>query len=88
MLLLLLGALGGHVSDRAVERGRGRLNIVLVGSCWRRSAGVSRPRPRSSHGVVSAMVVLYSGLNVQRSPFHALWRIGAVTLSVAGERRR
>jgi maltose/moltooligosaccharide transporter len=74
VLLLLLVPLAGAASDRSLARGRGRLPIVLSGLVltsagmaffpWSTTFGIT--------GLLAAMVVLYTGINVQRSPFHAL----------------
>jgi len=74
VLLLLLVPLAGAASDRTSARGRGRLPIVLAGFVlaaigmmlfpWAPAFGIA--------GVVGAMVLTYSGINLQRSPFHAL----------------
>jgi MFS family permease len=74
VLLLLLVPWAGAASDRASARGRGRLHIVLAGFVLA-SAGMAL-FPASARlgiaGVIGAMVVLYAGINVQRSPFQAL----------------
>lgn len=74
VLLLLLVPWAGAASDRATARGRGRLRLVLGGFVlaaagmalfpWSRAFGLA--------GVIAATIVLYSGINVQRSPFQAL----------------
>jgi len=74
VLLLLLVPLAGAASDRSSASGRGRLPIVLAGLVlasagmaffpWSTTFGIA--------GLLAAMVVLYTGINVQRSPFHAL----------------
>ena len=73
-LLLLLVPLAGAASDRATARGGGRLPLVLSGlilaSCgmavfpWSAGFGIA--------GLIGAIVVLYAGVNIQRSPFQAL----------------
>ena len=74
VLLLLLVPWAGAVSDRATARGRGRLPIVLCGFVLA-SAGIAL-FPWSARfgitGLIGAMVLVYSGINLQRSPFHAL----------------
>jgi MFS family permease len=74
VLLLLLVPLAGAASDRASARGRGRLPFVLGGFVLA-SAGMAL-FPWSAMfgitGVIAALVVLYTGINVQRSPVHAL----------------
>ena len=74
VLLLLLVPLAGAVSDRAVAHGRGRLPIVVSGFVLA-AAGMAL-FPASARfgiaGLIGAMVVLYTGINLQRSPVHAL----------------
>ncbi|MFE8599145.1 MFS transporter [Archangium violaceum] len=74
VLLLLLVPWAGAASDRASAHGRGRLPIVLSGLLL---AAVGMALfPFSARfglfGLVGAIVVLYSGINLQRSPFQAL----------------
>jgi MFS family permease len=74
VLLLLLVPLAGAASDRASARGRGRLPLVLFGFLLA-AAGMAIFPFAAGFGVaglVVAMVVLYGGINLQRSPFHAL----------------
>ena len=74
VLLLLLVPWAGAASDRATARGRGRRPLVLGGFIL--SAAGMALFPWSSlfglAGVIAATVVLYTGINVQRSPFQAL----------------
>ena len=74
ILLLVLVPLAGALSDRAVARGRGRLPLVFLGYILA-SAGMA-VFPASARagivGVIAAMVLLYTGINLQRSPFQAL----------------
>ena len=74
VLLLLLVPWGGAASDRATARGRGRLPLVLAGFVMA-AAGMAL-FPSSAvfgiAGLIGAMVVLFTGINVQRSPFQAL----------------
>lgn len=73
-LLLLLVPWAGAASDRATARGHGRMPIVLAGLVLS-SAGMAIFAPSASFGVaglIVAMVVLYSGINLLRSPFQAL----------------
>lgn len=74
VLLLLLVPWTGAASDRARARGRGRLALVLTGFVLA-SAGMAL-FPFSAAlglaGVVVATLVLYTGINLQRSPFQAL----------------
>jgi len=74
VLLLLLVPWAGAASDRATARGRGRLPVILSGFVLA-SAGIAL-FPVSARlgvaGLIGAMVVLYTGINLQRSPVHAL----------------
>ena len=74
VLLLLLVPWTGAASDRASALGRGRLRIVLCGFVlasvgmavfpWSARFGIT--------GLIAATILLYSGVNIQRSPFQAL----------------
>jgi MFS family permease len=74
VLLLLLVPWAGAASDRASAGGRGRLPMVVAGFVlaalgmaifpWSARFGIG--------GLIVAIVVLYTGVNVQRSPFQAL----------------
>jgi maltose/moltooligosaccharide transporter len=74
LLLLLLVPWSGAASDRSSAAGRGRLPIVLGGLVlsalgmalfpWAPTFGIA--------GIIAAIVLLYTGINVQRSPFQAL----------------
>jgi maltose/moltooligosaccharide transporter len=74
VLLLLLVPWAGAASDRASAAGRGRLPMIVGGLVlaaigmalfpWAGRFGIA--------GVIAAIVVLYTGINVQRSPFQAL----------------
>jgi MFS family permease len=74
VLLLLLVPWSGAASDRASASGRGRLPIVLGGILL--AAGGMALFPFSVSlgiaGVIAAIVVLYTGINIQRSPVQAL----------------
>ncbi len=74
VLLLLLVPWAGAASDRASASGRGRLTIVIAGFVL--AAGGMALFPFSPTfgiaGLIAAIVILYSGINLQRSPFHAL----------------
>jgi maltose/moltooligosaccharide transporter len=73
-LLLVLVPLTGAASDRASARGRGRLPLVLWGYLLA-SAGMALFPVSAALGIaglIAAMVVLYTGINMHRSPFHAL----------------
>ena len=74
VLLLLLVPLAGAASDRASASGRGRLLIVLAGFVMA-SAGMAlfaSPVLAGATGLIASMVLLYTGINVQRAPFQAL----------------
>ncbi|MEO8333736.1 MAG: MFS transporter [bacterium] len=74
VLLLLLVPWAGAASDRASAAGRGRLPMIFSGLLlaavgmalfpWSGQFGIA--------GVIAAIVLLYTGVNVQRSPFQAL----------------
>jgi len=74
VLLLFLVPWTGAASDRSAAAGRGRLPMVVAGLVlaaigmalfpWSAQFGIA--------GVIAAIVVLYTGINVQRSPFQAL----------------
>jgi len=74
VLLLLLVPFAGAASDRAAARGRGRLPLVLAGFVLA-SAGMAF-FPLSVRfgigGLITAIILLYSGINLQRSPVQAL----------------
>jgi maltose/moltooligosaccharide transporter len=73
-LLLLLVPWAGALSDRASTRGGSRLPLVLVGFVLA-SAGMAvlpQSAPFGLWALIGAIVLLYSGINIQRSPFHAL----------------
>ena len=74
VLLLLLVPWAGAASDRATASGRGRLPLILAAYVLA-SAGMALFPFSPSFGIggiIAALVMLYSGVNVQRSPFHAL----------------
>ncbi len=74
LLLLLLVPWAGAASDRAGVSGRGRLPMI-VGALLLSAIGMAL-FPWSARfgivGVIAAIVVLYTGINVQRSPFQAV----------------
>ena len=74
VLLLLLVPWAGAASDRASAAGRGRLPLI-VGGFVLAAVGMSL-FPSSGRfgiaGVIAAIILLYTGINVQRSPFQAL----------------
>ena len=74
VLLLLLVPWAGAASDRASARGRGRLPIVLCGFVLAASGMALFPVSAAFGiaGLIGAIVVLYAGINIQRSPFQAL----------------
>jgi MFS family permease len=74
VLLLLLVPWAGAASDRASARGTGRLPMVL-GAFVLAAAGMALFPFSVSFGiggVIVAIVVLYAGINLQRSPVQAL----------------
>lgn len=74
VLLLLLVPWAGAASDRASASGRGRLAIVLGGFVLA-SIGMAlfaSPVVVGVAGLITAMILLYTGINVQRAPFQAL----------------
>ena len=74
VLLLLLIPWTGPASDRASARGRGRLPLVLAGFVLT-SVGMALIPFSSAFGLavlVGAIVVLHTGINIQRAPFQAL----------------
>ena len=74
VLLLLLVPWAGAASDRASASGRGRLSIVLGGFILA-SLGMALFPFAARFGLpllIPALVVLHTGINVQRSPFQAL----------------
>jgi maltose/moltooligosaccharide transporter len=74
VLMLLLVPWSGAASDRSSAAGRGRLSIIIGGLAlsalgmalfpWSARFGIA--------GIIAAIVLLFSGINVQRSPFQAL----------------
>ena len=74
LLLLLLVPWAGAVSDRSSALGKGRLPLVLTGFALG-SAGMAF-FPYSAAfgiaGVIVAIVILYTGINLQRAPVQAL----------------
>src|SRR5689334_17567548 len=74
VLLLLLVPWAGAASDRASARREGRLRIVLWGYVLSAVGMVLFPVSAAFGivGLIVAIVVLYTGINVQRSPFQAL----------------
>lgn len=74
VLMLLLVPWAGAASDRARARGRGRLPLVISGFMLASVGMVVFPSAArfGITGLVGAILVLYSGINIQRSPFQAL----------------
>ena len=74
VLLLLLVPWSGAASDRASLRGQGRLPIVLGGFVLAAAGMALFPFSVAFGigGVIAAIVILYTGINVQRSPAQAL----------------
>ncbi len=74
LLLLLLVPIAGAASDRLRSRGRGRRAIVLPGLVLA-AAGMAL-LPASARGgivgLIGGMILLFTGINLQRSPFQAL----------------
>lgn len=74
VLLLLLIPLTGPASDRARSRGRGRLPLVLTGLVLS-AVGMALVPFSPVLGlplIVGAIVVLHTGINIQRAPFQAV----------------
>jgi MFS family permease len=74
VLLLLLVPWAGPASDRASARGRGRMPLVLAGIVLS-SIGMALLPFSAGFGLavlIGAMVILYGGINITRSPFQAL----------------
>jgi len=74
VLLLVLVPWTGPASDRARARGRGRLPLVLAGFVLS-SLGMALLPFSSAFGLaflIGAIIVLHTGINIQRSPFQAL----------------
>ena len=74
VLLLLLVPWSGAASDRASALGRGRLGIVLAGFVLA-AAGMAlfaSPVVAGTAGLLASLVLLYTGINIQRAPFQAL----------------
>lgn len=74
VLLLLLVPWAGAASDRSSAAGRGRLPLI-VGSLVLAAVGMAL-FPWSARlgiaGVIAVIIVLYTGINLQRSPLQAL----------------
>jgi maltose/moltooligosaccharide transporter len=74
VLLLLLIPWTGPASDRACARGRGRLPLVLAGFVLS-AVGMALLPFSPVFGLsflIGAIVVLHTGINMQRAPFQAL----------------
>ena len=74
VLLLLLVPWSGTASDRSSAAGRGRLPIIIGGLLLSALGMALFPwAPRFGiAGIIAAILLLYTGINVQRSPFQAL----------------
>lgn len=74
VLLLALVPWAGPLSDRASARGRGRLPIILAGFVLS-ALGMAVLPSSAAYGLaflIGAIVLLHTGINVQRAPFQAL----------------
>lgn len=74
VLLLLLLPWAGPASDRASAQGRGRLPLVLAGFVLS-AVGMAVLPSSAAFGLpvlIGAIVILQTGINVQRAPFQAL----------------
>jgi MFS family permease len=74
VLLLLLVPWTGPASDRASVRGRGRLPLILSGLVLSSLGMAMLPfsAPLGLAALIGAIVLLHTGINVQRAPFQAL----------------
>lgn len=74
VLLLILVPWAGPASDRASVAGRGRMRLVLAGFLLS-ALGMALLPLSAAYGLaalIGALVVLHSGINLQRAPFQAL----------------
>ena len=74
VLLLILVPWAGPASDRASARGRGRLPLVLSGLLLS-ALGMALLPSSAAFGtavLIAAIVLLHTGINLQRAPFQAL----------------
>jgi predicted MFS family arabinose efflux permease len=74
VLLLILVPWAGPASDRASVRGRGRLPFVLAGFLLASLGMAALPAsiPFGLVALIAALVLLHTGINLQRAPFQAL----------------
>jgi maltose/moltooligosaccharide transporter len=74
LLLLLLVPIAGAASDRRRSRGRGRMTVALPGLLLAAVGMALLPESTraGSIGLIGGMVLLFTGINVQRAPFQAL----------------
>jgi maltose/moltooligosaccharide transporter len=74
VLLLLLVPLAGAASDRTRSRGRGRRAIALPGLVLAAAGMALLPESTRAGlaGLIGGMILLFTGINLQRSPFQAL----------------
>ena len=73
-LLLLLVPLTGPLSDRLVAHGHGRMRLVIAGFILAAIGMAVLPMTTGLGlaALIGAMIVMNSGINLQRSPFQAL----------------
>ncbi len=73
-LLLLLVPWTGAASDRARASGRGRMPLIIAGFLLAAVGMVVLPASTRFGivGLIASIVVLYTGINIQRSPLQAL----------------
>ena len=73
LLLLLLVPIAGAASDRLRALGRGRLPVVLPGLVLAAAGMALLPESTRAGmtGLIAGMILLFTGINVQRSPFQA-----------------
>ncbi len=74
VLLLALVPWAGPASDRAAAAGRGRMSLVVAGMVLSALGMALLPASASLGlaGLVAAIVLLHTGINVQRAPMQAL----------------
>jgi MFS family permease len=74
VLLLALVPWAGPASDRAAAAGRGRMSLVVAGMVLAALGMALLPASASLGlaGLVAAIVLLHTGINVQRAPMQAL----------------
>jgi MFS family permease len=74
VLLLILVPWMGAISDRAIARGGSRVPLVVAGFVLAAAGMALFPYATAMGiaGVLAGIVLVYTGINVQRSPFQAL----------------